>query len=251
MKKLMFAISLAGLLGLGASAAVQSANTFGVLKVESSTKQTIICVPWVAVGAGESPVAVEDLVMTSNLEEGDGLYLYDPSTKKYKAWFLTSSGTWDSPIMVDSVGATTGKSAGDTTAERGNALILVRQHPTTEGETPTAKPIYLYGQYTNSSVPAMTLSKGAWNLIAPPNMFSSVSDLNSNYTWENVDDSDTIRLQNNGIAITLVRHENQWAYKSGNNYITAAAKVQPGQGFWYVSKGTTDPRVTFSSTTNN
>ena len=241
MKKLILSLTLAGAAALAAKAStVSSANTFGVLKVASTTSQTVICVPWVAVGATDADIAVSDLVMTSNLTEGDTIYFYDRDSQKYKAWVLQNDKTWAAPKMVEKIGeAINGDTPQTTTATRGDALILVRQHP-------EAGDIYLYGQYSSEPVASQTLTSGAWNLVAPPNKFSGVSDLNVDFTWEHVNDADTIRLQNNGFAITLVRHENKWAYKSGTNYYEEAAQLQPGNGFWYVSTGSDDPVVTFS-----
>ena len=65
MKKLILSFSFT-VAALAATAAVESSNTFGVLKVASNQAQTIICVPWVAVGTASS-VNVTNLVMSSNL----------------------------------------------------------------------------------------------------------------------------------------------------------------------------------------
>lgn len=252
MKKLMFAISLAGLLGLGASAAVQSANTFGVLKVESDKKETIVCVPWVAVGTGSNPISVADLVMTSNLTVGDTLYYYDNTAKgdaKYKAWELVEGKTWSSPKMVTSVGVSEGTEAAAQTANRGDALILVRQNPTS-GDPAVATPIYLYGQYTATEFTGQTLTLGAWNLIAYPNTSSSPLDLNS-LNWQNVGDADYINLHNAaGYAITLKRFSDgntmKWGRKVAGTVRFTDAVVQPGQGAWYVSKATSGANPSYS-----
>ena len=233
MKKLMFAISLAGLLGLGASAAVQSANTFGVLKVASTMKQTIISVPWVEVGTG-GDIAVSNLVMTSNLTAGDMLYYYDKMSSKYKAWELEENAgvkSWKAPILVDSIGATSSGDAGEQTAVRGDALILVRPNAHTS-------PIFLYGQYSPSPVTTQTMQLNAWNLIAPPDPSSSGFDLNG-VAWLNVDANDFIVLHaSNGNAITLKYNttEEKWGTKFGPTWNYDVATIQAGMGAWYISK---------------
>lgn len=245
MKKLMFAISLAGLLGLGASAAVQSANTFGVLKVTSGAEQTIIGVPWVAVGTSAGAINATNLVMATNLADNDMLYYYDSAAGNYKAWVVDNK-VWKPTTSVTTVG---GKSVveqtADITAPRGSALILVR------AAAETSNPIYLYGQYLESTslTPTLVNTSGAWNLIAPANTTSTAYDLNTDMNWANVDASDRIRVASAaGRMLTL-----KWIANSGwviwddaatnPGYVTSYSKIQPGQGAWFI-KGNNAEKTT-------
>lgn len=245
MKKLILSLTLAGAAALAAKAStVSSANTFGVLKVDSNTAQTIIAVPWVEVGAGTDPIKVANLVMTSNLTDDDMLYYWNG--EKYLAWKL-QSGSWKAVNVVSFEGVDVAEPAQNTAVARGKALILVRS-------VYANKPIYLYGQYQTSADVAPQISANAWNLIAPCNASSAAIDLNSHYNWSKVPAGDYIRVQaKNGIAMTLeygnISENTQgWGLNVGDAYlISAAAKVQPGQGFWYVSKSNTTPTVTLNN----
>lgn len=261
MKKLMFAISLAGLLGLGASAAVQSANTFGVLKVDSTNSETVVCVPWVNVGTGDGIVA-SNLVMTANLTENDTLAYYKAADQKYEVWTLDANKNWSSPKMVTTIGATDATdSASQTKLPRGGALILKRQIPfDIVNDAVVGRPIYLYGQYTDAVFSGQTLTRSAtanvWNLIAYPNTTSTAWDLNTGVTWENVipgDSGDSILLQSQaGYVLTLKYINGAWGIKiPGGNVDTASAKVQPGCGVWYVSaKGDAGNPPSYSVSSN-
>ena len=65
--------------------AVTSANTFGVLKVECASQKVIIATPWVKCGDATSPVKVTDLVMTSGLETGDAILVYEAVRQRIAA----------------------------------------------------------------------------------------------------------------------------------------------------------------------
>lgn len=257
MKKLMFAISLAGLLGLGASAEVTSANTFGVLKVESSQAQTIIAVPWIKVGTGTESIKASDLVMTSNLTKGsdvagtggDTLYYYDSKNKVYRAWVLNNAGDWVATTSVTLQGVTVGDAAENQPVARGAALILNRQNPTTVQDQQTVGvPIYLYGQYTNAAVGQQSMQAGAFNLIAPPNTSSTPLNLNgSGVTWVDVNVNDQIKVSlPNGKFVTLIRNNDEWGLYSKGTWSTALSQIQPGTGAWYVAAEGSTAKVTFN-----
>ena len=254
MKKLILSLTLAGAAALAAKASpVSSANTFGVLKVESSATQTIICVPWVAVSASsDAAIKVSDLVMTSNLTKagtydekpysGDMLYYYDSKFKEYKAWVLNDSGNWEATTSVTIDGITPGTAAAMQTAPRGNALIVVRKD--------TSTPIYLYGQYTSTPTETQTLTPGAFNLIAPSSPSSTAIDLNgSSVTWSNVNVKDMIKVQNTaGKIVTLIRNaaNTEWGFYAKGVWTTTASKIQPGLGAWYVADDDSSAEVTFN-----
>ena len=238
MKKLILSLTLAGAAALAAKAStVSSANTFGVLKVASLTKETIICVPWMAVGTGEAPVNATNLVMSSNLSVGDTLHYYNKSTEKFDSWEVDNNNAWSSTLSVSSStlgSAAVISAAGSQNASRGDALIVVRKD--------TDKPIYLYGQYTSQAFTGGSITPNAWNLIAPPNTSSSAFDLNSNATWSKVDEKDYIVVNTaGGPAVRLTYKNNAWGRNVAGSWSTASAVIQPGQGAWYVSAGAEAP----------
>lgn len=245
MKKLILSLTLAGAAALAAKAStVSSANTFGVLKIESGTEQTIIGVPWVAVSADNSAVNATNLVMASNLADNDMLYYYDSEHGNYKAWVVNNK-VWESTTSAQQQGGkTVVENSPSINAPRGSALILVRQ--TAE----KSNPIYLYGQYleaTTPLAPTLQTSANSWNLIAPANTTATPYDLNTDMTWDKVDPTDRIRVAlAAGRMITLKYIENTgWVVWSSSTkqYVKDYSKIQPGQGAWFIkgdnSKATT------------
>lgn len=244
MKKLILSLTLAGAAALAAKAStVSSANTFGVLKVASSAKQTIIAVPWVAVSTEQSsPIAIANLVMTSNLTVDDMLYYYNGST--YDAWQLTQESpeadkVWTSVKSVTANGITSSDNPTTTTVLRGKALILVRNNVSDPS-------IYLYGQYTpgtaSTTVTAGTHEQNVWNLLAPSSAEDTVVSSESadkTCMTGNPSNDDYIMLSNE--PAKLYKYKNgKWAYtvkKLNGAEITTYLTIPAGIGAWYVSAG--------------
>lgn len=255
MKKLLTIAMMAGAMS---AMAVESSNTFGILRVDSNATQTIVSVPWEGAGAtGDSAnkIKVKDVVKTANLTPasgeyiGDQLYYYDTTaqTPAYKMWYLTSTG-WEGATTVQG-SEITADAGGDDVLTRGGAIILVRQNPTkvVDGET-VANPFYLYGQYTNAAASTECVANG-YTLLAPPS--TEDTDLNTK-TWLNVDGSDNIVLANG----TLLHYrESKWGKLSKKLNPTTGeitetvdanvATIAAGEGAWYISKGSTAPSVTW------
>lgn len=243
-----------------AAATTQSSNTFGLLRVDSTQKQTIVCVPWVgsSANATDRNIPITDIVKTANLTLGDELYWYDQTEAKYRAWKLVAgqSGaapTWEAATSVTTTKVALDSAASDTALARGDAFILVRQNPT-DGEG-KASPFYLLGQVAKSSEPvANKLPAGAYSLLAPPSVSDGSFDLND-ATWATPDAKDAILI---GTNVTLswnpAESVKKWGtyklvFKNGEekeiwNYNDA--KVPAGCGAWYVSKGKNDVTVTWA-----
>lgn len=233
MKKLLTIAMMAGAMS---AMAVESSNTFGILRVDSSAAQTIVSVPWE--GAGGGAIKVKDVVKTANLTIGDKLYYYDTTeqTPSYKMWALTENG-WEGATTVAN-GITPTKGTEDDTLARGGAIILVRQNPTkvVDGET-VANPFYLYGQY-NSTQPTISVSRNASNvtytLIAPPSA-NSVA-LNSG-TWTNATTGDQIILPS-GQPLYWKDTTDKWCTLTTNletgdeTYTSYATPIPAGEGVW-------------------
>ena len=264
MKKILFSAAAVCAAGLAMAASVESPNTFGVLKVSSTNAETVVSVPWEAVGSGN--VKVKDFVMTTNMSDNDMLYLYDNTgeTPTYKAWIL-SGGAWTGIATVKGVdGKTvTATADADATLARGQALIIWRQNY--DGGTTPAESIYLYGQYNSTGVSSYTMTAGKATLFAPVNTTSlpfylnkpEKSEIASGTTvacvkdWSNVNPGDTIRLQDkkgNAYTLSWDDEHDKWGYYTGADYITAAAIIQPGMGGWYMNTNTVRA-VTFTTTT--
>lgn len=248
MKKLLSTLAIAA---ASTALAVESSNTFGILRVDSSAAQTIVSIPWEAAGGGS--IKVKDVVKTANLTIGDKLYYYDTTeqTPSYKMWALTENGWVGATSVMGQNDAVITASAGeDQTLTRGGAIILVRQNPTT-GTPAVANPFYLYGQYTNAAS-STTCVAGGYTLLAPPS--TDETDLNTK-TWSNVNGNDNIVLANG----TLLHYRNsQWGKLSktlnestgviSESLNTGVAKIAAGEGAWYISKGSPAPSVTWVAT---
>lgn len=223
MKTILSALALAA---ASTALAVTSSNTFGVLRVDSTTAQTIVSVPWAAAGGGE--VNIADVVKTANLHNGDKLYYYDTTKKGYRVWELTD-GAW-----VEAKDAMAPSTDAPTLA-RGNAIILERT-------APIASCFYLYGQYTTSSATTECVA-GGYTLLAPPT--ATECNLN-NLTWSKVGANDRIGVPNaKGLSLAYLQYvENQgWGIKKGAEFDKTMATVPAGQGVWYISRGTTAPTI--------
>lgn len=237
MKKLLCTLAIAA---ASTALAVESSNTFGILRVDSSAAQTIVSVPWEAAGGGD--IKVKDVVKTANLTNGDQLYYYADGS--YKLWVL-ENGVWTGAQTVkDQDGATITADRG-TDADvlaRGGAIILVRQNPTT-GTPAVANPFYLYGQY-NSTLPSISVSRNDGNvtytLIAPPSA-NSVA-LNSG-TWTGVTAGDHVILPS-GQPLYWKDATDKWCALTTDldtgdeTYESYTTPIPAGEGVWMrVTKG--------------
>lgn len=224
MKKLL---TIAAIAAATTALAVESSNTFGILRVDSSAPETIVSVPWEAAGGGS--IKVKDVVKTANLHSGDQLYYYAGGS--YKLWQLNDNGQWVGAMTEikngDGTISVPAGSATDTLA-RGGAIILKRTNP--------ASCFHLYGQYTNSGSSTTCVANG-YTLLAPPS--TAETDLNAK-TWATPGANDNIILQN----MTLLHYRNdKWGkltktLDSETGAITetvdpSVAKIAAGEGAWY------------------
>lgn len=254
----ILSVSLLATVSAFADATASSANIFGVLRVDSTAKRTIVAVPWVAAGVDAGNIKVTDIVKTSNLKVGDTLSYYSDGT--FDTWVL-NAGTdgaapaWVSANQVSQNGETgTSEDPAVQTLPRGGALILVRQDAT--------KPFYLQGQYSEAKATAPTIATGTaaaptYNLIAHPGATSGSIDLNTDITWANPNTTDRIYiLQADGKNVECQCRETngtwQWQYGTwtGSGRLTVTWKNAPeipaGTGFWYVSKSSSAPTLTWN-----
>lgn len=253
MKALAFFSCL--LAGSAACAAVTSDATFGVLKVASNNKETVISVPWVSATNLNTSVAVKDFVKTTGMTDGDELYLYDNNNGTYKLWvFDASENKWKGTLKVSAkITSITGESAGSDTnlIARGSALIIARQNPTTSD-------IYLYGQYNSSAPSAPVVTRDAEkvvsSLFAPWNVSGDRISLNAlastaendgkqYLAWDATNkpvDGDIIRAHSASgkttLSFTYKESDGKWGRMVGTSRNTETAYINAGMGAWYVAK---------------
>lgn len=239
MKTILSALAIAA---ASTALAVESSNTFGILRVDSSAEQTIVSVPWENAGGGA--IKVKDVVKTANLTVGDQLYYYDATAQEpaYKMWALTENGWEGATTVANGITPTAGDE--EDTLARGGALILVRSAPTkvVDGKT-AANPFYLYGQY-NSSQPSISVTRNAssvtYTLIAPPS--ANAVSLNDG-TWAGVTSGDRVILPN-GQPLYWKDSTDKWCALTtdldtgDDTYTPYATPVPAGEGVWMrVQKG--------------
>ncbi len=241
-------LAIAAVAATGASLAVESSTTLCRIKVESGTRETIIGLPLVNVGATEQVVNVTNFVLTTGLPDQTKL-----SYKSDTTWYnwLNDKGTWvaamgDSPAELD-------------TFERGAAVLVSK--PTASNE-----PIYLYGQINTAAKTFTPLAKGdstqpVYTLMG--NARASDFDINTTEFWtaeSSPSDGDLIIVP---IQVTVTGYtgqstrsykwfapDNKWKCSSRVSRTTtwaepegANAIIPAGQGFWYVSNGSAVPTV--------
>jgi hypothetical protein len=223
--------------------AVTSANTFGVLKVTCSAQKVIIATPWVKCGDATAAVKVTDLVMTSGLENGDAILVYQDGG--FRSWVI-SGGAWV-PQIVSQTGQTV--SSGDAASaaiERGEAFWFVK-NSFTAGNT---YDLYLYGQDTTAGATSMIApgSSGtpAYSLLASPN--TTASDLNAKNFSGTRNAADEIRVPRHNLPDLIYTYKDGQGWgtsvktKVGSVYKkvwTLGCSIPAGTGFWYVSYGGT------------
>lgn len=221
-------LTIAAIAAASTALAVESSNTFGILRVDSTAAQTIVSVPWVAAGGGNINVA--DIVKTANLNNGDKLYYYNTGTTNYRVWELTN-GAWQEAVPA-------GESATQNPVlARGNAIILERFAPQ---DGSIANCFYLYGQYTTDASSTTCVANG-YTLLAP----STTEDFNLNATGvmsgtPNANDRIGVPVTNDGIqSLALLRYndtDNKWGIKKAT-WDYSLATIPAGQGVWYISAG--------------
>lgn len=267
MKKMIFGLAaLASLATLATT--VESSNTFGVLKLESPDKETIISVPWLKVGASSEATGIpaNELVLTSNLMAGDKLFAYDTDAGAYYTWTLDSDKNWATTATTITPNTATTKSPANVTLLRGVGLILDRcgtgWTPDTETDLRASTPIYLYGQYAalTAGSAKSTVARSSKNMvttiIAPPT--TAAVDLNS-VTVENGMEGDMIEVQLGTTYKFLTRNNKlTWCVKKVEGEGTTSRTywdvdpndpptIPAGRGaLYHANKGKTDQTVTIT-----
>ena len=234
MKKLIALCAIASV----ATAFAADDNVFGCLRVDSPDTETIVSIPWIGAGVGDSDITVADIVKTTNLTEGDGLWWYNGSS--YLAWKL-EGGVWKGVAIVAANGKPSAIAGADQTLKRGNAILLIRKNP--------SAPFYLYGQVKSGAVGVQKLPSGAQSLIAPP----YVEDTNLNNTdkvvWNGVGNRDNLYVPNPNRAsaqpfLILNYRDGAWGYTGSKGRVTEDVAVIPaGQGVWFKSVDGTNTTV--------
>jgi len=248
MKKLLFtAVSALAMAGVAVAA---ESTQFGVLRVPSTERKTIVAVPWLETGTGSDPVqdavVVSNLVLTSELEAGDMLKYYNGNG--YECWRLDEGAGnvkyWQSVQMdndKDGVYEPT-TSPSKRTIGRGKAIILdrcggVASRDRSGGFCIMGKPAAQSGVEI-----ALAGGENVYSLIAPPNVASD-TNVNTDMTWEGVAKTDQLTITlGNGKSKTYSRkkmskdsNDYNWVDQNTGSIPEGGIKIPKGQGAWFKS----------------
>lgn len=247
-KSVFFASILVAGFAIAGSTEVVSESVVGVLPVALSADQTdiVLNIPWVESGSTSGGVAVQNLVKTANLDEGDILLWYDGTA--YQGWTTVEKNSvlcWEPTTIAKDTGVSAAIAATKTDLTRGEALVLHRQ------DTGATK-VYIVGQDAGSTSGTSEIAGGTpdapvYSLIAPP----AVADVNlKNYLGSTVVDGDSVTFVKGGAMHTYYYsgEHTAWGYDTmGENNMPefkAASDDQmtlpAGTGFYYKRVGLSD-----------
>ncbi|MBQ3806632.1 MAG: hypothetical protein II840_01610 [Kiritimatiellae bacterium] len=231
--------------GTGAKTKVTSENTLGVLKVDATTKNTPVAVPWSSL-ADDKDITVDQLVRTATLTPGDTMTAYNNETGKYNAWVLNSEGNWEA---AQTSGGADPQDADAFEVPRGAAVWVTRQDPT--------QPLYLVGEVAEKAAetqlePAPSEEKKSWNLVASPSVEpTKVEDILAGN--ENVD---AIMVPTDGAPKVYIYRDGKWGYETTEEvtrggkvvgvrsvFKTDDTEIPAGTGFWYLNGSTDDNKT--------
>ena len=271
MKTILAAVAL--LASTCAFGGAMSVNAFGVLKVLSTTTNTIVTIPWTdysQVQKNAEPIFSPKLVKPTNLTEGDTI-LWHRGDGTFDSWVLNGRQEWEKAVTVASVpfgpGSSTDLTVDGVRISRGYGFWLQRQRPfevDADGKPVLDKngqkvpvPFWLFGQaVTNISSAVIgggTVENPCCTMLANP--WGGKVKVNE-LTWKNVhegtgkSDCDTLIIPNgyNG-SDYIYRKNKQWTFSKIETYTDAKGRarskttyitdieIPEGQGFWYVRRG--------------
>lgn len=144
------------------ASALTTTNTFARLPVTADFASTIIALPFSGCGMAEGSIYVTNLVMTTNLENGDTLL--HKNGNKWDAWEI-SGGNWRAlATSTNASGVTVSAPASEVAINCGEACWLNRKTP--------SNTFYLYGQVNAAKTPvtvaAGTGTKPTYTIVGCP-----------------------------------------------------------------------------------
>ena len=217
-----------------ATDALTDEKTLGWMRVDSDLAITAVGVPWTDVGNPANNVKVADLVKTDNLTDGDNLYVYNNGTWTF---YTLSSGAWVAGTTANSSITATAGTPSTATIERGQALYLERQNPTTPAY------FYVYGA-VGSALSSTSYSGAKKYLVASPKAeaFTVTSAKISGAS-----NKDVIQVPLAGGASRIYQYfssQNKWRCNGKWEGAAGYEQIPLGTGFWYLATSTS--AITFT-----
>ena len=234
LRSMMF-VGAAALTTAALATDVLTDKTLGWMRVDSTLPITAVGVPWTDVSDPTANVKVADLVKTDNLTAGDKLYVYNDGTWLF--YQLNASKEWEAGATANSsVTPVQAGAPGTATIERGQALYLERQNPTSPAY------FYVYGA-VGSAIATPTLTGATKYLVASPKAtaFTPTSGNIAGATAK------ARRVQGDQILVPLAGGATRsysyiggkWGHDVSGSRVeeggTGYQPIQLGTGFWYIT----------------
>ena len=235
---------------------VRSVNVFGLLKVEATTTNTIVAVPWTALTPrGDHDVAVANLLKTATLDVGDMIHVYSLVKGRYESYVLSAENVLEPVTLVAENGLTEHlPPATETFVSRGGGVMLSRKDP--------FRPIYLFGQVavtvaSTEIVQANGHLEPVHHLIGAPGVEDFDIQLVQAADGTAISPTTNAKTLHDQIfvptdaaePIMYTYKDGKWGYDArvattvaGMTFyttkrVTDLPKIKAGTGFWYVSRG--------------
>lgn len=225
MKKLL-SIAAASLAVAAFADGIPAANyspTIGVTQITTTNKNTIVAVPFSSLADG-GDISVTNLVSVNGLNQGTQIYVFKDNG--YKAWILGSTG-WTAVPTADVTNGITVPSSGDDIVSSPGAIWVVLDAAPAANES---KSFYIFGQYANVAESPVTV--GASNLIANPLQTPATIGFTGTPAK-----GDMIIIPNDVNPESYSYGKKGWG---ANGAAATLPTINVGQGFWYVSKSTSE-----------
>jgi hypothetical protein len=212
----------------------------GWMRIDSNLPITAVGVPWTDVSNPATNVKVADLVKTDTLAEGDKLYVY--SNAKWFFYVLNANKEWVAGTTLDNSSVTPFEAGAPSTAtiERGQALYLERQNPTSPAY------FYVYGA-VGTEVATTTLMGATKYLVASPkatafaprNIEASRNITGSTAKSRTAAGDQIVVPLAGGATRTYTLAGGKWGYATSTGRVAEGSEsyepVPLGTGFWYVT----------------
>lgn len=253
-----------------------SLNVFGILKIESTTTNTMVAIPWTWYSELEQNaenIPVKKLVKATNLTPGDMVYISINGGTTYMAWILVGEN-WipASTVTVDELGvgriavvADNDDDDGDDYTHskriaRGYGMWVHRQNPVDANGK--AIPFWIYGQSTHTPITTViTAPTSSGEVVStmlgnPYAQSMKVKDIkfvgsinSKDAIWFYSPNGEITRLSSVVHPVTKKRYwrcaKSVYNAESGkvDTVYTDDVEIPAGTAFWYDRRGSGDLRI--------
>lgn len=260
MKKIAFSALFAAVAALtafaGADNEVNSVNTFGVMKISTTTMTNAFAVPFGGFSAtGDAPNTLSNLLQKTAIPDGTKAYIWDFEDKEYDVYsYVESTASWtpQKVVVVDEEGYVsngTADSEDEKAVATGTGFFLVFPSAPSAG---TTRDVYLFGQALTNDY-TVTVDPGTTALIAPAstncgstNSLMGIVGTQSVLSGSRITKAgDSIQMLDGGKTYYYIG--GKWQYKSLLSWTEATEiDLEPGKAFWYTNRGTVPITITLT-----